>query len=218
MADRGLRVRALVLRQQFDAKEALLLDDLYFYEAAQTGIVSCGAEDIGFRQLDDLFPNRVFVDMLNPVEQGLGGIVVDPQGAAAILPQMKFFQAAQGLGIFFEMPHHPFLAEVHFHFYCFQDGGGGEFFKIPLEVGGCRAFFCLDDEVKVAAHQAPGVDGEATGIDKKVEGVCDHLFVGWSNKNINLIYGIQGQNVTSVLWVVCLIFFRQHNLLILVTK
>jgi hypothetical protein len=52
--------------------------------------------------------------------------------------------------------------------------------------------------VEVAAHEAPGIEVKALGADKMVQGIGDHLFVGGTNKQINLVYYIECQEIAGV--------------------
>src|SRR5260221_23865 len=131
-------------------------------------------------------------------EQDPGMFAVDAQWAAAVLPQIKFLQTAERLGILFKMPRHPFPAEIPLHFYCFEDCRCCKFLKIPFKIGGGCTVLCPDHEVKVAAHQAPAVNGQSLCFDKIIQGVCDRLLIIRPDEYIDLIHGVQCQNVTGV--------------------
>jgi hypothetical protein len=188
----------LIGGKPFGGKQALGLDHFDGDEAPEAGIVAGGAEEIGFRLVDDPFTDGVLMNMGDLVHEEAELIVLDPEGAAAVLPEMVFLQAPEGLAIFFKALEHPIAAEVHFHFNGLQQCGGGIFLKVPLEIGGRSSVPCADNEVEVVGHEAPGVKVHPLSMDKVVQGVGNHLFVGRPDKQIYLIYYVECQEKTGV--------------------
>jgi hypothetical protein len=163
-----------------------------------TGIVAGRAEEIGFRLIDDPFANGVFVNMSDSIHEEAGPVVLDPERAAAVLPKMIFLQAPEGLAVFFEALQHPFAAEVHFDFDRFEEGGRRKLFKVSFEISGSRAVSCTEYKVEVAAHEAPGIKVQALSMDEVIQRVGNHLFVGGSDKQIDLIHYVECQKITGV--------------------
>lgn len=179
--------------EPFRGKQALRLDYFDGDEAADAGVVAGRAEEIGFRLVDDPFANGVLVDMSDPVHEEPGLSVLDPKGAAAILPKVELLQPTERFAVFFETLEHPVPAQIHFHFNGLQQCRGSIFLKVAFEIGGRRAVLCAEDKVEVAAHEAPGIEVEALRTDKMVQDIGNYLFVGGPNKQINLIYYIECQ-------------------------
>src|SRR5580704_1152716 len=124
---------------------------------------------------------------------------------------MVFLEAPEGFTVLFEPLEHPIPAKVHFHLDGFQQCRGGIFLEVPFEVGGCSSVLCAKHEVEMAAHQAPAIKMEAMGVDKMVKRIGDHLFVGGSDKQIDLIYYIECQEITRVKGN-ARFFIRKHTL------
>lgn len=197
--------------ESFPGKQALRLDYFDGDEPADAGVIAGRAEEIGFGVVDDPFANGVLVDMSDPVHKEPGLSVLDPKGAAAILPKLVFLQPPEGFTIFFETLEHPIAAQVHFDFDGFQQCGGGIFFKVPFEPGGRCTVLCPEHEVQVAAHETPGIKVEALHADNMVQGIGNCLFVSGPYEQIDLIYYIECQEITGVKgedW----LFIRKHTL------
>lgn len=187
------------------------LDHFDGYEAADARIIAGGAEEIGFRLVDDPFADGVLMDMGDPVHQEARLVVFDPKRAAAVLPKMIFLQEPEGFTVFFEAPEHPIPAKVHFHFDGFQQCRGSIFFEVALEIGGRCSVPRPKHKVKMAAHQAPGIQVQALRTDKMVQGIGNRLFIGGPNKQIDLIYYVECQKMTGIegdIW----LFIRKHTL------
>lgn len=154
------------------------LDDFDRHEAGDASIVAGGAKEVGFRLVDDPFANGVLMDVGDAVHEEAGLAAFDPERAAAVLPKMVFLQHPEGPPIFFKALEHPLAAEIHFHFDGFQQCRRGEFFEVPFEISGGGPVFCTQHEVEVAAHQAPGEEVEALGMDKMGQRIGDDLLIG----------------------------------------
>jgi hypothetical protein len=188
----------LVRRQPFGGKHGLRLDHFDGYKTANAGVVTCGAEEVGFGLVDDPFANRVLMGMYDPVHQEARLVVTDPEGAAAVLPKLIFLQSPEGFTGFFEALKHPFPAKVHFHFNGFQECRGGIFLKVPFEISGCGSVLCPEDEVEMAAHEAPGIKLKALALGEVVKGIGDDLFISGPCEQINLVYYVECQEITRV--------------------
>src|SRR5258708_40101057 len=138
------------------------------------------------------------MDVTDPVEQLPGLLAIDAQGAATVLPYMASLLPLKGLAILLKMAQHPVPSEIHLHFDGLQQGPGGMFLEIPLEIGRRGRLLCPENEVKVAAHQTPGINSQALCIHEIVQGVRYHLFIRRSGKYIYLIYSIECQEITGV--------------------
>jgi len=200
-------------RKPFHGYQALGLDHFDGDEAVDADIVAGGAEEVGFRLVDDGFAYGVLVDMGDLVHEETGLVILDAQRAAAILPEGILIQPPEGFAIFFEAVEHPFPAKVHFHFDGLQQCRGRIFLKIPFKIGRGSGVPCAQHEMKVAAHKAPGIKVQALRADKMVQGIDDHLFVSGPYEQVNLIYYIECQKIAGVKRYQRLVI-RQHTQLV----
>src|SRR5258708_10492315 len=135
------------------------------------------------------------MDVTDPVEQLPGLLAIDAQGAATVLPYMASLLPLKGLAILLKMAQHPVPSEIHLHFDGLQQGPGGMFLEIPLEIGRRGRLLCPENEVKGAAHQTPGINTQALRINEIVQDVRYHFFIPRSANYIYLIYRMHCQQL-----------------------